>query len=204
MIADAAAHEFIARSYAGASLSAIAKRLGLTKGALTYHFRTKEDFATYFLAVSRAATSQADAFSRAEYPDSGSHRLLLYFMLMTHWRTQSLQHAAGMSLFGDKSSPIMGSELLIQEWLRLSQDAFEVCDAQHKLDPHISPLDAAEMLLLTSLGRSLFSRYARNNPPETRPLRFLRMSLAAAGIPDVEAHADEVLTRYAGLLPELE
>lgn len=68
-IAEAAAQEFLLHGYAGTSLSAIAKRLELTKGALSYHFPTKADFAGYFIQTLRTATAQARAYATSEYPE---------------------------------------------------------------------------------------------------------------------------------------
>lgn len=203
-ISDAAATEFIAHGYAGTSLSSVADRLGLTKGALVYHFPAKSDFASYFIRVVHDSTAQADAFSRQQYPECGSRRLLLYFMLMGVWRERNLQQAAGMSLFSDKASPAFGSDIVIREWLSIGVDAFELCKSEEELDGSLTALEAAEMFLVTNLGATVFARHVRFNEPGTKPMRFVRLALTAVGIPHVDEHAEAVIERFRGKLPEFQ
>lgn len=203
-IAEAAAQEFVSNGYAGASLSRIADRLGLTKGALVYHFRAKADFASYFVGVVRDATAQADKFARTEYPDCGSRRLLLHFMLMGEWRAREPQFAAGMALFADSASPTFEADGVIRDWLNLSVDAFDSCKARSAFQGELKTLEAAEMFLVTNLGVVFFGRHVRLNEPGTKQLRFVRLALTAVGVPDVDQHAEEVLGAYAHRLPELD
>lgn len=49
-ILEVAAEEFEAHGYVGASLSVIAERLGLTKGALYFHYQSKGDIAKSIVA----------------------------------------------------------------------------------------------------------------------------------------------------------
>jgi AcrR family transcriptional regulator len=54
-ILDAAAVEFDAHGYAGARLDRIIERTRLTKGAVYFHFRSKEDLAAALVAEKRGA-----------------------------------------------------------------------------------------------------------------------------------------------------
>lgn len=200
-IAEAAAHEFLLHGYAGASLSAIADRLNLTKGALTYHFRAKADFANHFIQVVRAATAQADKYARTVYPECGARRLLLYFMLMGAWRESEARYAAGMALFNDSASPTFEADEVIHDWLLLSVDAL---DSARAPDSSVSAFEAAEVFLVTILGAAFFGRHVRLNAPGTQRLRFVRAALAAASVPDVDRYADEVLQDHATDIPSLD
>ncbi|MGM7667646.1 TetR family transcriptional regulator [Microbacterium sp. A93] len=202
-IAEAAAQEILARGYAGASLSAIAARLNLTKGALVHHFPAKSTFASHLVGVVRAATQQAIDFSTSAYPDSGSRRLILYFMLMSRWRAHEAQYAAGMSLFSDKASPAFESGDVIDSWLALSIDALEASRKCGEIVTDISTQEAAELFLVTNLGAQIFSRYVRADLPGAAPLRFVLLSLRVVGDADVDVHAEEVLARFEGKLPDL-
>jgi AcrR family transcriptional regulator len=202
-IAEAAAREILERGYAGASLSAIASRLNLTKGALVHHFPAKSTFASHFVEVVRAATQQASDFSVSAYPDSGSRRLILYFMLMGQWRAREAQYAAGMSLFSDKASPAFESEGVIDSWLALSIEALEVSRKSGEIVTDISTLEAAELFLVTNLGAQIFSRYASADSFGPAPLRFVLMALRVIGDADVDVHAEEVRARFEGKLPDL-
>lgn len=197
-IAEAAAQEFLLRGYAGTSLSAVAERLGLTKGALAYHFPTKADFASYFMRTVRSATAQADVYAKSEYPTCGARRLLLHFMVMGTWRVTVPCYAAGMALFTDSASPTFEADGVIQDWLALSIEALETAR-----EPATSPstLEAAEIFLVTNLGAAFFGRHVRLDVPGTLKLRFVRAGLTAAGVTHVDQHADNVLRKHEGHLP---
>lgn len=197
-ILDAAAHEFLMNGYAGTSLSAIAERLGLTKGALAYHFPSKADFASEFIRSVRAATAQAYAYAKAEYPTCGARRLLLNFMTLGSWRAFVPCYAAGVALFTDGASPTHETNEIIEEWLALSVEALETARTDKR---GLSTLEAAEIFIVTNLGASAFGRYVRLNEPGTQKLRFVRAALVAAGVPLVDEHADEILSKYHGKLP---
>lgn len=187
--------------YAGASLATIARRLSLTKGALTYHFRTKADFASYFVRVLRGATEQAGAHARAEYAGCGTRRLLLYFLLMRTWQVSEPRFAAGMSLFMDRASPVYEADQVIRDWLALSADALATIPGTERALP---AQEAAEVFLVTNLGGAFFGRHVIGDAPSREPLRFVRHALKAAGVADVDAHAEAVLSRHRDALPALD
>lgn len=201
-IAKAAASEFISSGYAGVSLSRIADHLGVTKGALVYHFRAKADFATYFVHVAREATAQADAFARSEYPECGSRRLLLYFLTLAAWSKQESQIAAGIALFADTTSPTFEADEVIQDWLSLSLDALKTCEAHGVLNGGMDASEAAEFFLVTNLGARFFGRHIQLQERGASQIRFVRLALTAVGVPDVDEHAAEVVEKYATRLPE--
>lgn len=202
-IAEAAAQEFLEHGYAGASLARIAGRLGLTKGALVYHFRAKADFASYFVDVVRQATRQANAFAKETYPNCGPRRLLLYFLVMGAWREKEQQVAAGIALFADRASPAYEADDVIRDWLALSVEGFEASPVREHADGETSPLEAAEMFLVTNLGALFFGRHVRLNAKGTEPLRFLRLALTAVGVSDVDKHTQDVIDNHSAHLPEL-
>lgn len=202
-MADAAALEFLSHGYAGASLSSIAARLGLTKGALTYHFKTKSDFAAHFIKSVRDATNLAADFSKSEYPDCGTCRLVLYFILMAHWQRTEVQCAAGMALFADAAAVTSEADEVIQSWLQITADALQTCvDAGQDLG-ELSILDAAEMFLVTNLGAAFFGRHVRLDQPGTKEHRFVRLALTAVGVQGADEHADAVIDRYQGNVPSI-
>ena len=203
-MAEAAAREFMAHGYAGASLSGIALRLGVTKGALVYHFRAKADFADHLIHVARAAPAQADAFAREQYPERGSRRLLLYFLVMAVWSEQDAQLAAGIALFTDAAAPTFEADEVGRDWLALSLDAFEVCQAHGELAGSMSTRDAAELFLVTSLGVRVFGRRLQLADDGIEQLRLVRLALTAVGVADVEAQSREVLKKYTTRLPSFQ
>lgn len=200
-IADAAAQEFLSHGYAGASLSRIAQRIGLTKGALAYHFRAKADFAAYLVGVVRDATDQAAVFSRDEFPNSGARHILLHILLMKKWKEDDPQIAAGLALFADRACPAFEAESLMNDWLTISTKAFESCRDEGDLDPAVTPLDASEMLLITYLGVVFFAKNVRPMKANMKSMRFVRLALHGMGISDIDQRADAVIDGYHDRLP---
>lgn len=197
-IAEAAAQEFLLHGYAGTSLSAIAKRLELTKGALSYHFPTKADFAGYFIQTLRTATAQARAYATSEYPECGARRLLLYFRLISAWRATEPRLAAAVALFTDRASPTFEAEEVIKDWLDLSVEALE---SARESDFGLTTLESAEIFLAMNMGSVFFERHVRLNSPGSQKLRFVRAGLTAAGVANAHLHTEEVLSKYKDKLP---
>lgn len=200
-IAEAAAREFLLHGYAGTSLSGIAERLHLTKGALAYHFPTKADFATYFTRLVRAATAQAYAHATAEYPECGARRLLLHFLILARWRASDPRYAAGIALLTDHASPAFESDDVLRDWLALSIESLE---SARESDQGLSTLEAAEVFMVMNLGAVFFGHRVRLNAPGTKKLRFVRAGLAAVGVPHVDEHAEAVLAAHEGRIPALD
>lgn len=203
-IVEAAAEEFVSRGYAGASMSAIADRLGLTKGALTYHFPAKGDFVSHFVGVVRRATCQADAFAKEHFPDNGSRRLLLYFLMLSSWRRTRPQLRAGMALLVDSAAGSSGSDEIIHDWLALSLDAFEKLRECGDLDPKLTPAEAAELFLFVNLGASFFGGQVWNDGAEADRLRVVGLALTAVGVEGAKEEVDEIIADFGRSIPALD
>ncbi|ROR72922.1 TetR/AcrR family transcriptional regulator [Bogoriella caseilytica] len=201
-IAQAAAQEILVAGYEGASLASIAERIGLTKGALAYHFKTKADIAKHLSDVVRQATDQAVRYARQEYPDSGACRLLLSSLVMERWRAAEPQVAAGIALFGDPGSPV-DSDDLVAYWKQLGREFFEFARTHRELSTQLDPDEAAELLLVTLLGGPVYLTHMRVDEPVTAMLRFVRLALKSAGYTRADSDAEQVLARYEHSLPEL-
>ncbi|WIB32794.1 ScbR family autoregulator-binding transcription factor [Curtobacterium sp. MCSS17_005] len=69
-IIEGAAAEFDERGYVGASMDGIAERIGMTKGALYFHFTSKADMAGAVIAEQHAISRRygAAAFARGTSP----------------------------------------------------------------------------------------------------------------------------------------
>lgn len=102
-IIEAAAAELLERGYAGASLSRIAARLHVTKGALAYHFPTKSKLLDVLAEALLGAVT--DTYSRAmrTFPSSGSRTCVAHMATFGHAITDDVVVAAGASLFTDPS-----------------------------------------------------------------------------------------------------
>lgn len=203
-IADAAAREFKVKGYSGASMSSIADRLGLTKGALVYHFRAKADFISYFTDVVRGTTANVIEQARQKYPEDGARRVLFYTLLLSEHMKNCPQFDGGIALFLDSATPEMQSGDLAEQWMNFSVEAFEQCASQGRLREGVTPLEAAELLMINHLGTAYFGRLVHYEDPETASIRFVREALRASGILNVDKIAAEVVEDYRKSGSELE
>ncbi|UCR87850.1 TetR/AcrR family transcriptional regulator [Mycetocola spongiae] len=203
MIAEAAAQEFLQHGFAGASLSSIAERIGLTKGALTYHFSAKADFSAHFLELVRSATAQANEFSKAQYPACGVRRLVLYFFVTTSWQLSEPSYAAGLAQLLDQGAPAFESRHPIQDWYRLTVESLQA-SAEFEPERHgLTPIEAAELFFAMNLGANLFGSYIPQEEGEWRPMRLIRLALTAIGVEHADVIIAEVVDRHRESIPPM-
>jgi AcrR family transcriptional regulator len=100
-IIEGAAAEFDERGYVGASMDGIAERIGMTKGALYFHFTSKADMAGAVIAEQHAISRRygAAAFARGTSP-----------LGVLMWMSQGL-------------ATQMTSEVVVSAGIRLSTEA---------------------------------------------------------------------------------
>lgn len=201
-LADAAALELLENGYAGSSLSAIAARIGLTKGAYAYHFRAKSDVAAAFLKLAAAGSEQAAAYAREAYPDCGVRRLVLHFLMLSRWRYTEPQFAAGVALFADRASPIFESAEIMEGWKDQVTQAFLLADRSGDRDARFTPGEAAEFFLVSMLG-AVVRHYTEPPDPRTSGLPLLRQALMGCGVTRADTFVDDVLAAHAAALPRL-
>jgi AcrR family transcriptional regulator len=98
-VLEAAADEFVERGYAGASLQAIAKRAGLTRGAVYWNFKNKQELFLTLLderiderareLMQLTETAPADEATAAAVSDGLAHLISdqapLVMLLFEHW-----------------------------------------------------------------------------------------------------------------------
>lgn len=200
VFADAAAEEIRLHGYGGMSLSAVAGRVGLTKGALAHHYPTKAHFLNHFTRVLKATSAFSTEVARREYPESGIRQIMAHLFVQGYLRKTHPQVSAAFRLFIDPTAPTFEARDIVENWISLASGAIERHPAERAADTDVSPLEAAEMLYATSLGALFFGKHLRYLASGTKPLRFVRLSLAAVGYLNVNEHADAVI---ASMTPKL-
>lgn len=193
----AAAAEILAEGYASASLSSIAARLGVTKGALAYHFPSKRDVANAILDHMLTVYAQLQTDVR----ESGLRgiRALVVSMARAGLLTRTdIGFAAGTSLMispwtGGLVLPPVLSDLVdtYAEYLREAAEDGEI-------DSDVDPVEAAEDLLAGGFGTLiLLTRHPERQGPG--PLRITRRQLTAIGVADADRLVDEMLAAHLAL-----
>ncbi|GAA1919723.1 hypothetical protein GCM10009775_10410 [Microbacterium aoyamense] len=193
---DAAAGEILAVGYASASLSSIAARLGVTKGALAYHFPSKSDMADALFAHALGMHARLEA-SISEAGLRGVRALVANGSATGLYTQTDLRFAAATSMLltpgtGGLTLPPLLSDLadLYAGYLR---EAIEDGEVPADLDP----VDAGEFMLTGGLGQiSFLTRHPERQG--SRDMRFTRWQLRAIGVADVDRLIDGALA--AGII----
>jgi AcrR family transcriptional regulator len=194
-ILDAAAAEILQHGYAASSLSAIASRLGLTKGALVRRFPSKEALAQALVEILRADVIGQHERSTQAYPDSGIRAMIDFLWeLGTASEAKPLVAAAAV-LITDRTSPTFAMAEVLDAWRSALVAFFEQAKRVGELPESNSARELAEYTVISSVGEAALSAHIYAPAARDEPLHFLRFTLRAAGVVDVDAMVDEVLAR---------
>ncbi|QDB79735.1 TetR/AcrR family transcriptional regulator [Georgenia wutianyii] len=194
---EAAAAEILECGYAAASLSAIAARHGLTKGALAHQFPTKSAFVSALGDALREAVRASVAAGRKAYPDSPSHALIAFVLHLGSRATSDPAVAAATALFSDRAVPDPRLAGAVGELLEETERFVAEAYAAGEGDSSLPPADVAEHIVVTNLGTASFRLHQHPTGPGRPRLRFLRITLAGAGFHDVDSVIDEVVSSRA-------
>lgn len=196
-ILEAAAAEFVERGYSAATLSSVAGRLGLTKGALAHHFPTKDALLEDLGAKLREAIAESDRITREAFGDSGLHAAVAYLVQLGAFASRDVCVASSLVLLTDRGAPPNIIAEIIFKWLdglaaflKQAQDAGHVT-ADENMD------EIAEFMLTANIGTQLMP--SRSAQPQNRRKRieYIRLGLRAIGVSNADDIVDEVLDHPA-------
>ena len=190
----AAAEEILERGYAGASLSRIAERMGLTKGAFSHHFPTKisliDAMTNHVVGMTPAI---ADAASGA-FPDSPIRACVMVVGGIASASRADPVFGAAILLFQDPSIesvhvlPLRRSvDAMLEKCLR---DA--VAQEGYALTMRIT--DAVQYLQVILAGFLSSARFPDTFEAHQEPL-FMQATLTGIGIGDAEVVVGDVMKR---------
>ncbi len=190
MILEAAAHEVFEHGYVGASLSGIAGRLGLTKGALAYHFPTKSRILDALVVRLREILAHSDTAAVDVFGHSPARACVAFVANVGHSAGTDVVTAAALSLFADPSVP---REVLVepmQDWVeRISAHLGAMAEVEECSFALAVP-DAAEFFLTVLGGTWMTARFFPRAAERPR-LQFTQLALEAIGVP--KETADQVV-----------
>lgn len=195
----AAAAEILSEGYASASLSSIAARLGVTKGALAYHFPSKLDVVD---ALMEHSTRVYEQLAR-DVRDDGVRGIRAIIVLMA--RIDSLartdvRFAAANALTVTPGTTRLDLPDLLPALIDTYAQFLSEAIADGDVRPDVDIVEAAEDLLAGSIGTFLlFTRYPQRQG--TRPMRVTRRQLEAIGVADADRIIDEVIASTPAVPP---
>lgn len=196
----AAAAEIRLHGYAGASLSSIAARLGMTKGSLAYHFPSKRDVA----AALFASMEHTNAELRAGVTDDGLRgiRALLALLARTTLRGRTDPvFTAGTSLIVTSGALPLEVPAVFDDLIASYAASLDEARIDGEIAAGVDVGQAAEDILASMVG-SWIVRARTPDRIDTPPLRVAHAVLHSIGVVDSENVLRDLTDR--GLAPRLD
>lgn len=192
---DAAAAVFAERGYAAATVSDILKAAGVTKGALYFHFDSKEALARGILQAQVAQILPPQELKVQDWVDTG--------MLLAHRLPRDAVVRAGAVL----SSDPRGREHYGSAWPALIEHSTQtLTEAKERGEilSHVVPRQTTELIVSAFHGVQLFSQLEHGLADVERRVSVLfEHVMPAITVPAVLAHLDLAADRGARLYAQL-
>lgn len=190
----AAASELLAHGYAGSSLARIAGRLGLTKGALAYHFPTKSTLLAAVVDEASDVLAASYASAEAAFPNQSSRICVAHMTAFGAALSTSVEGAAAVALLADPSSPEAVLGPLLREWHHLVSTCFtQAVDAENVV-LKVPAQQAAEFFISSQIGTVVTARYLADFATDRGGLQFTKLTLQSLGFTDT----DEIIADVMG------
>ncbi|MGC5535551.1 ScbR family autoregulator-binding transcription factor [Streptomyces sp. SR-10] len=192
----AAAEVFDEFGYAGASITRILKRAGVTAGALYFHFGSKEDLAKAVM------NSQPDTLVPL-LAASGLQRLI-DLTLVWSWQLQrDPLLRAGVRLTNEQAS--IGDSLNADPYEKfrgIMTSCLQGAREDGELQPGIEPTVVAEFVIAACTGMQMYSNVVsgRRDLPE-RTQQMWNLLLPGIAVPSVITRAEATPARGAAMMP---
>ena len=183
-ILSAAAKIFEEQGYQAATISQILTEAGVTKGALYFHFHSKEDLA-------QGVLSEQD--QRIIVPSRASkvQEVVDVVMLQAHRLQTDPMVRAGVRLTMDQLTQNLDRSGPFLRWGEVGLDLLLQAQAQGELLPHISPPETADVIVGSFAGiQSMSQAVCEYRDLVVRVSALMRHLLPSAVVPSVLASLD--------------
>ncbi|MEV5432938.1 ScbR family autoregulator-binding transcription factor [Streptomyces sp. NPDC052701] len=194
-ILEAAAAVFDERGYTSATIGEILERAGVTKGALYFHFASKEELAIGVFEEQLAISLPPQPSRLQELVDSG-------LVLARRLRSEALVRASvGLAL--DQGAMDLDRTPAFQMWIDRNAQLLSGAKAQGELLPHVDVAETAELLAGSFSGVQLLSQLrCQRQDLERRVTVLFEHLLPSIAVPAVLARLDLAADRAERLLAE--
>ncbi|MFF3729099.1 ScbR family autoregulator-binding transcription factor [Streptomyces sp. NPDC002476] len=146
----AAAAVFDERGYSSATISEILARAGVTKGALYFHFSSKEDLALGVMDVQLDSNPLPQLTKLQELVDQG--------MLLAHRLRNEPLVRASVGLAMDQAVEGLDRGTPFRAWIDRLEHLLNAAKDQGELLPHVDPRETAEMFAGSFSGIQVMSQ----------------------------------------------
>ncbi|MER6735930.1 ScbR family autoregulator-binding transcription factor [Streptomyces puniciscabiei] len=197
-ILSAAAEVFESRGYRSATISEVLNAAGVTKGALYFHFQSKEDLAQGVLSAQDQVVSLPERPSKVQ-------ELVDVVMLHAHRLQTDPMVRAGVRLAMDQTSNGLDRRMPFLKWSTLASQLLEQARAQGELLPHVVPEETADVLTGAFAGvQSMSHAMSDYDDLMQRSCALLRHILPSVVTPSLITALDLSETRGARVFAEVQ
>ncbi|MFF4212440.1 ScbR family autoregulator-binding transcription factor [Streptomyces sp. NPDC001796] len=181
----AAAQVFDEVGYEAATISDVLNRSGVTKGALYFHFASKEELAQAVLAEQVSSLPRVPE-QELKLQESLDEALLLSYLLRGDTGDPIVQGSVRLTV--DQGSPKdrLNRRVPMQEWTEHTQALFEEAKQRGELLPHVDVAALAKLFVGAFTGVQVLSRIMTGRVDLAERVadlyRFLMPSVAVPGI----------------------
>ncbi|MFI6655259.1 ScbR family autoregulator-binding transcription factor [Streptomyces sp. NPDC050523] len=196
-ILSAAAEVFETRGYQSATISEVLKAAGVTKGALYFHFQSKEELAQGVLHAQGQGITLPPRASKIQ-------ELVDVVMLHAHRLQTDPMVRAGVRLSMDQTSHGLDRKGPFRIWAALARDLLDDARTQGELLPHVNTEDTADVLTGSFAGiQSMSHALTDYNDLMQRASVLLRHILPSVVNPSLIAHLDLTPNRGTAVYAEV-
>ncbi|MFI8188513.1 ScbR family autoregulator-binding transcription factor [Streptomyces sp. NPDC085946] len=194
-ILEAAAAVFDERGYTSATIGEILERAGVTKGALYFHFASKEELALGVFAEQLAISLPPQPSKLQELVDSG-------LVMAQRLRCEPLVRASvGLAL--DQGAMDLDRTPAFQMWIDQNKQLLTEARERGELLPHVDAAETAELLVGSFSGVQLLSQLrCQRQDLERRVIVLFEHMLPSIAVPAVLARLDIAADRAERVLAE--
>ncbi|MGI5338904.1 ScbR family autoregulator-binding transcription factor [Streptomyces sp. CA-181903] len=200
-ILEAAAAVFDERGYDAATITEILTRAAVTKGALYFHFASKEDLA---LAVIDAQLTESPA-TLGPPATSRMQQLVDMGLVFAHrLRTDPLLRGS-VRLTLEHGSTTLNRSGPFQGWSQVHSRVLAEGKERGEVLPHVVPADTAELIVGAYAGINIMSQVVTGRADlERRAISLYEHVMPSVAVPSVLARLDMAPGRGARALAEAE
>ncbi|MHA6757953.1 ScbR family autoregulator-binding transcription factor [Streptacidiphilus sp. PAMC 29251] len=179
LILNAAAEVFDQYGFAGASITKILDRAGVTPGAMYFHFKSKQGLAQ---AVMNTQPQTIVPLLESE----GLQRLVDITMIWAHLLQVDPMLRAGVRLTTEQASFGVHDATPYQDWAQIMADCLQVALERGELQAGVEPAEVAEFVVAACTGMQLYAEVVsgRADLPQ-RAVRMWRILLPGIAVPAI-------------------
>jgi AcrR family transcriptional regulator len=197
-ILSAAAEVFESRGYRSATISEVLRTAGVTKGALYFHFQSKEELAQGVLNAQDQVVNLPQRATKVQ-------ELVDVVMLHAHRLQTDSMVRAGVRLTMDQTSDGLDRKGPFLKWGSLACRLLEDARKQGELLPHVVPQETADVLTGSFAGvQSMSHALSDYDDLMQRSCILLRHILPSVVMPSLITALDLSETRGARVFAEVQ